>query len=63
MNALMTEAVRTFETSVSLNETTRHYIPESCHLHSTSYSGGRGFKSRPGTNCLKVFVDLLTTNA
>jgi hypothetical protein len=30
--ALMMEAVRTSETSV-YNETTRRYIPESCHLH------------------------------
>jgi hypothetical protein len=28
--ALMTEAVRTSETSVYFNETTRHYIPEGC---------------------------------
>jgi hypothetical protein len=29
----MMEAVRTSETSVYFNETTRPYIPESCHLH------------------------------
>jgi hypothetical protein len=34
INALMMEAVRTSETSVCFNKTTRRYIPESCHLHS-----------------------------
>jgi hypothetical protein len=33
MNALMMEAVRTSETSIYFNETTRRYIPEGCHLH------------------------------
>jgi hypothetical protein len=28
----MMEAVRTSETSVYVNETTRHYIPQDCHL-------------------------------
>jgi hypothetical protein len=28
---LLMEAVRTSETSVYFHETTRHYIPESCH--------------------------------
>jgi hypothetical protein len=27
------EAVRTSETSVYFNETTRRYFPEGCHLH------------------------------
>jgi hypothetical protein len=27
------EAVRTSVTSVCINETTRRYVPESCHLH------------------------------
>jgi hypothetical protein len=27
------EAVRTSETSVYINETTRRFIPESCHIH------------------------------
>jgi hypothetical protein len=31
--ALMMEAVRTSETSVHLNVTTRRYIPEDCKLH------------------------------
>jgi hypothetical protein len=31
--ALMMEAVRTSGTSVYFHETTRRYIPESCHLH------------------------------
>jgi hypothetical protein len=31
--ALMMEAVQTSETSVYFNETTRHYIPAHCHLH------------------------------
>jgi hypothetical protein len=31
--ALMTVAARTSKTSVYLNETTRRYIPEVCHLH------------------------------
>jgi hypothetical protein len=30
--ALMMEAVRTYETSVYFNETTRRYTPEGCHL-------------------------------
>jgi hypothetical protein len=30
--ALMMDAVRTSETSVYFNETTRRYIPEGCHL-------------------------------
>jgi hypothetical protein len=30
--ALMIEAVRTYEMSVYFHETTRCYIPESCHL-------------------------------
>jgi hypothetical protein len=29
----MMEAVRTSETSLNFNETTRRYSPESCHLH------------------------------
>jgi hypothetical protein len=29
---LMKEAVRTFETSVYFNESTRRYIPKTCHL-------------------------------
>jgi hypothetical protein len=29
---VMVAAVRTFKTSVYFNETTRHYITESCHL-------------------------------
>jgi hypothetical protein len=33
MMALLMEAVRAFETSVSLYETTRRNIPEGCHLH------------------------------
>jgi len=35
--ALMTEAVRTSETSVYLNETTRCYITESVHLQNITY--------------------------
>jgi hypothetical protein len=31
--ALMMEEVRTSETSVYSNETTRRYIPEGCNLH------------------------------
>jgi hypothetical protein len=31
--ALMMEAVRTFETSVYSNETTRRYIPEDSDIH------------------------------
>jgi hypothetical protein len=31
--ALMMEEVRTCETSVYFNETTRRYIPEGCNLH------------------------------
>jgi hypothetical protein len=30
--AVMTEAVRTSETSVYFNKTSRRYIPEDCHL-------------------------------
>jgi hypothetical protein len=33
MVTLMTEALRTSETSVYLNETTLRYIPEFCHLY------------------------------
>jgi hypothetical protein len=29
----LTEAIRTSETSVYFNYTTRRYIPEGCHLH------------------------------
>jgi hypothetical protein len=36
MIALMIEAVRTFETSVYSNETTRRYIPEDSKLHTRS---------------------------
>jgi hypothetical protein len=35
--ALMMEAVRTSETSVNFNETTRRYIPEDSKLHFGSY--------------------------
>jgi hypothetical protein len=31
--ALMMEAVRTSESSVCFNETTRRYMPEGCHFH------------------------------
>jgi hypothetical protein len=30
---MVMEAIRTSETSVYFNETTRRYIPEGCHLH------------------------------
>jgi hypothetical protein len=33
LSTLMMEAVCTSDTSAYLNETTRHYIPERCHLH------------------------------
>jgi len=33
LEVLMMEAVRTSETSVYFHETTRRYVPESCHLH------------------------------
>jgi hypothetical protein len=36
-STLMMEAVRTSDTSACFNETTRHYIPEHCHLHSVSH--------------------------
>jgi hypothetical protein len=32
MQVLMMEAVRTSELSVFFHDTTRHYIPESCHF-------------------------------
>jgi hypothetical protein len=32
-DTLIMEAVRTSETSVYFNETTRRYNPEGCHLH------------------------------
>jgi hypothetical protein len=35
MEALMIVAVRASETSVYFNETTRRYIPEGCHLHTS----------------------------
>jgi hypothetical protein len=34
----MTEALHTSETSVYFNETTRRYIPESCHLQPNTYT-------------------------
>jgi hypothetical protein len=40
--ALMMESVHTSETSVYFNETTRRYIPKSCHLHTR---GRKNFKS------------------
>jgi hypothetical protein len=33
--ALMMEAVRTSETSINFNVTTRHYLPEDSKLHTT----------------------------
>jgi hypothetical protein len=33
ITALLIEAARTSETSVYFNETTLHYIPEGCNLH------------------------------
>jgi hypothetical protein len=33
--AMMMKAVRTSETSVHFKETTRCYIPEDCHLHTS----------------------------
>jgi hypothetical protein len=32
---LIMEAVHTSETSVYFNETTHHYIPEDCYLHTS----------------------------
>jgi hypothetical protein len=33
----MMEAVSTSETSVCFHQTTRHYIPEGCHIHTRRY--------------------------
>jgi hypothetical protein len=52
--AIMMEAVRTYETSGYMYETTRRHIPEGCHLHSTSHH--LNVKCHLGTSSLRHYV-------
>jgi hypothetical protein len=45
----MIEAVRTSETSVYFNETTRRYIIESCHLHTRRRENLKSHMDLPGS--------------
>jgi hypothetical protein len=48
--ALMMEAVRSFETSVTVYETTRHSIREDkSHLHKQAYTDDKGNKAETVT--------------
>jgi hypothetical protein len=44
--ALMMEAVRTFETSPYINETTRRCIPEGYHLHTRRHENLKSHRLR-----------------
>jgi hypothetical protein len=44
--ALMMEAVRTSETSVYFNNTTRHYIPEDCNLNTLRREENKSYISQ-----------------
>jgi hypothetical protein len=58
MYVVTMEAVRTSETSVHFNETTRRYIPEGCHLHA---SRREDLKSHVYTKFCEHEVDLAVT--
>jgi hypothetical protein len=57
------EAVRTSETSVYFNETTRQYMPQSCHLQTfhhknLKYHIAKTFISHPKEGVLRIFITL-----
>jgi hypothetical protein len=51
--SLTMEAVRTSETTIYFNETTRHHTPEDCHFHTCRLEN---LKSRNHISCLRTGV-------